>query len=779
MTKAMEEARSAWRTLRSRPSLTAFITIILGLGIGANCSLFAVVNSLLLRPLPFQHVDELIEIQRPPQVFALDELRQARSLAGVAAFHPRGFTIAGADGLRNFFGFRVSANLFDVLGVKAALGRTFQAGEETSPVVILGYDYWRAISGEPSIIGQTLTIADELRTVVGVLPSDFVLPVRDGKVFVPYRMTEGRTIARVRPGISLANAEGEVKAILKQAAQTAGTSTRTARTGVEPLSQALRPNAEMIVMLQVAVIFVLLITCTNAGNILLVRTNARRREFAIRTALGAERKTLLRQLMLENGIIATLGGILGLLFAHWSLAFVEKQLPGGLVRMMRGTDALSIDHRVLFFAIGISALTVLIFGAAPALTAMKVDVIAALRSTESAGGSRKRYMEVLAVIEIALAVILLMGAGVMGKSLLLLENRHLGFSTDVLRTSVELPPSQHPTPEKRLTAIQTIVDRLRSLPGVTHVGIVGPQLYPFAGPRIGGQEFLIRGRSDRDAPLAEVYVASPDYFRTLQIPLLRGRTFTAADNATTLPVAIVSSSVAKRYWPDSDPIGAVIRLNSADPTSPWTTVVGIAGDIKNPVGLDFQAHAYRPLAQSNVGGATIMIRSSGNPMDLAASVRREIGAILPNIPEVSTVSLESAVQDYISPQRFSTSVLGIFAFIGLALSAAGAYGVMRQWVSGRIMEIVLRMALGALPRSVLQLVMRRCSVAILLGIVIGVVGTLSLQRAIASQVIGVNPADPIVLGIVVSVIGLTSLAAAFLPALWASRIDPIVALKYE
>lgn len=778
MTKAMEEVRSAWRTLRSRPGLTAFITIILGLGIGANCSLFTVINSLLLRPLPFQQVDELIEIQRPPQVFALEELRRAQSLTGVAAFHPRGFTIAGADGLRNFFGFRVSANLFDVLGVKAALGRTFQTGDEISPVVILGYDYWRAISGDPGIIGQTLTIADEIRTVVGVLPSDFVLPVRDGKVFVPYRMTEGRTIARVRPGISMANAEGEVKAILKQAAQIAGTSTRTARTGVEPLSRALRPNAEMIVMLQVAVIFVLLITCTNAGNILLVRTNARRREFAIRTALGAERKTLLRQLMIENGIIAVLGGVLGLLFAHWSLAFVEKQLPGGLVRMMRGTDALSIDHRVLFFAIGISALTVLIFGAAPVLTAMKIDVISALRATES-GGSRKRYMEVLAVIEIALAVILLMGAGVMGKSLLLLENRYLGFSTDVLRTSVTLPPTQYATPERRLTALQTIVERLQSLPSVTHVGIVGPQLYPFAGPRIGGQEFLIRGRSDRDAPLAEVYVANPDYFRTLQIPLLRGRTFTAADNAAAPPVAIISSSVAKRYWPDSDPIGAVVRFNAADPTSPWTTVVGITGDVKNPVGLDFQAHAYRPLAQSNVGGTTIMIRSSGNPMDLAASVRREIGAFLPNIPEVSTVSLESAVQDYISPQRFSTSVLGTFAFIGLALSAAGVYGVMRQWVSGRVTEIGLRMALGALPRSVLQLVMRRCSVAILLGIVIGVVGTLSLQRAIASQVIGVNPADPIVLGIVVSVIGLTSLAAAFLPALWASRIDPIVALKYE
>jgi predicted permease len=780
MDAAIGELHRSLRALRSSRGLNATIVAVLALGIAANCALFAVINSALLRPLPYDSPERLVEIIQPPRWFILEHVRTARSLSDAAAFIARGLSVPSGDGVRNVFGFLVTPNLFTVLGIEAALGRTFLPGEDTQPVVILGYDYWRRISGDPNIIGQVLTIADEKRTVVGVLPADFSLQVRDGNLFVPARISEGRIVARLRPRASVSAADTEMKAIVAASPSTGGQALRGARTGAEPLTQAFRSNDALILLyLQAAAVLVLLITCANIANILLVRANARRREFGIRAAMGAARGQILRQLMFENALLSTLGAILGLALAHWSSSWIAAQLPANIARRLRGAEALAIDHRVLLFTLGASVLTVLVFGLAPALAAMRVDVVASLRATATGEGrERRRYGQLLVIAEIALTVTLLIAAGLTLKSLVGLQNQKLGFSPDhVLRTAVDLPRSRYPNAQQRLQTLHGILERLEAIPGVTEVGLVAPQLFPFGGPRVGGVELEIRGSAESGAR-AEVYYASTDYFRSVRLPLLRGRFFTDADTAAAAPVAILSEVVAKRYW-KSDPLGAVVRVDAANPASPWATVVGVVGDVRNPTALAVQPTAYRPLAQSDLAGGTLMIRTAGDPMTVAEPVRRELRALVPGTSEFQPASLEKAVYDYVSAQRFTTSVLGGFAILGLLLAAAGVYGVMRHWVTRRIPEIGIRMALGAQPRAVLKLVIARCLVTTAWGLLAGTLGALSLQKWLASQLYGVSPTDPLVVISAVGLMALVGLAAAAGPALSAARMNPLTALKYE
>jgi putative ABC transport system permease protein len=617
--------------------------------------------------------------------------------------------------------------------------------------------------------------------VIGVLPADFSLSVRDGNLFVPARMTEGRVLARLRPGASVSEADAEIKAIAAASAAAPHGGSRAARIGAEPLTQAFRPNdALMIVYLQAAAAMVLLITCANIASILLVRANARRREFAIRAAVGAGRGQMLRQLLIENSLLTLVGGVAGVVLAGWSSAFVYAQLPANISRRLRGADALSIDHRVLLFALGMCVVTVAVFGLAPALSAIRVDVAAALRGAGAGEGrDRRRYGQLFVVAQIAIAVTLLIGAGLTLKSLAGLRSQNLGFSPDhVLRTAMDLPRARYTSSAQRLEILGTVVERLRSLPGTEIVGLVGPQLFPFGGPRVAGAEFRIRGRPESEAR-AEVYYANPDYFRAVQLPLLQGRLFAATDTASSTPVAIVSQEVANRYWSGGDPLGSLIRLDAGNPASAWTTVVGVVGDVRNPTALDVQPTAYVPLAQSAASGGTLMIRTRGDPLTLAEPVRRELRALLPFSAGFAAGSLERAVYDYVSPQQFTASVSGIFALLGVLLAAAGVYGVMRQWVSRRIPEIGVRMAMGAEPQAVVKLVLRRCLATVAWGLLGGVLGALSLQKWIASQLYGVSATDPLVMAAVVVLMAAVGVMAALGPALWAARVNPLIALKYE
>ena len=642
---------------------------------------------------------------------------------------------------------------------------------------MLGYDYWRRISGNPQIIGQSLTISGQPHTIVGVLPAGFSLSVRDGNLFVPGSGPDRRVVARLKPGVSAAQAQAEVTGIVRSF--DARTAAAADRTRVTPLSEAFRnSDANTVLLLQATVAMVLLITCANVGNLLLVRAGARRKEIAIRTAIGAGRVRLFGQLMTESALLAVMGAVVGLLLASWSLDWLQTQLPANMGRRLRGADGLSIDATVLAFTAGLSVLATFLFGLAPTITSLRTDVITVLREATASTPRRHRLGQALLAGEVALALMLLIGAGLTLKSLIGLQNANLGFSPDsVLRATFELQRPRYTPAEQRFAAYTEIIERIERLPGVEDVGALAPQVFPFGGPAVRGALFSIQSRPGETAR-AEVYVANPDYFRTVRIPLLRGRLFTDQDTAGSTPVALISEIVAARYWGQADPVGSVIRLQSDDPDSPWVTVVGVVGNVRNPVGANAQPTAYRPYAQSQSAGPILMIRTTGDPMAMADAVRREIRAVDPEGSEVRVADLQRAVRSYVSPQQFTTSIIGFFAAVGLLLAAVGVYGVTRNWVGARTFEIGVRMALGAQRADVLQLVLGSAARTAVLGIALGIGGALALQRVIASQLFGVSPTDPAVFIGVAAFVSAVVLIAALLPARWATRVNPLLALRH-
>jgi putative ABC transport system permease protein len=769
--------RHAARILAGQPGFTVTVALALGLGIGANCALFSVVNSLMLRPLPYRDTAQLVEIELPQRRPPLEAFQTTQSFSGVAAFVAWGHTVQGPQGATNLYGFFVSPNVFSVLGVDAAIGRVF-APDEHQSVVMLGYDYWRRTSGDPGIVGQTLTISGQPHTIVGILPADFSLSVRDGNLFVPGSRPDTRVVARLNAGVSAAQAQAEVAGIIRGFDPQAPAATD--RTRVTPLSDAFRNSeANTVLLLQATVAMVLLITCANVGNLLLVRATARRKEVAIRTAIGAGRARLFWQLMAESALLAVLGAAVGLVVATWSLDWLQAQLPANIGRRLRGADGLSIDATVLAFTVGLSVVATFLFGLAPALTSLRTDVIAVLREATGSTPRRHRLGQALLAGEVALALMLLIGAGLTLKSLVQLQRADLGFSPDhVLRAMFELQRSRYPTTEQRYAALTEIIERVERVPGVELVGAVGPQVFPFGGPAVRGAPFTIQGRAEETAR-AEVYVANTDYFRAVRIPLLKGRLFTDQDTIGSPPVALISEIVAARYWGQSDPLGSVIRLQSEDPDSPWVTVVGVVGNIRNPVGAGAQPTAYRPHAQSQATGTVLMIRTTGDPMGIVESVRREVRAADPQAPPVRVADLERSVRSYVSPQQFTTSIIGFFAAIGLLLAAVGVYGVTRHWVVARTFEIGVRMALGAQRADVLQLVLGNAARTAAIGIVLGIAGALALQRVIASQLFGVSATDPVIFAGVAAFMSAVVFMAALLPARLATRVNPLLALRRE
>ena len=435
---------------------------------------------------------------------------------------------------------------------------------------------------------------------------------------------------------------------------------------------------------------------------------------------------------------------------------------------------------MIWFTAAISLLAMLFFGLTPAVSALRQNLIVSLREASSGATRRgRRFGNWLVTGELALTLVLLMGAGLTLKNLVLLQRRDLGFRADhVLRAAVDLLPARYPEARQKRAAFAEIVRRVEALPGVETAGLVAPQLFPFGGPAVRGAVFEIEGREDVE-PRAEVYTANPQYFRSVRIPLLKGRFFTEEDTAESLPVAILSECVARRYWPAEDPIGKRVRLDPRRPDSTWATVVGVVGDVRNPVGRDVQPTAYRPFTQNPYTGAVLMIRTAGDPMALAEPVRRELHAMDPTAPEFRAASLEMAVADYYSPQRFTTGMLGFFAVVGLLLAAAGVYAVMRCWVSAHVSEIGIRMALGADRHDVVRLVLRQAGKPLLLGVAAGIGAAWSLQSVIASELHGVSALDPSVFATVAVVLMAVAMLAAWFPAYRAAGIDPLVALKHE
>jgi putative ABC transport system permease protein len=528
--------------------------------------------------------------------------------------------------------------------------------------------------------------------------------------------------------------------------------------------------------------FVLLITCADLANLQLVRGLARRREFAIRTALGASHGRLILQLVGECGLLAAGGAGLGLLITRALHDVILVILPVNISRRLAGADALALDARVLAFTAGVALLTILLFGLLPALSSLRFDVMARLRDG-GRGSSRenRRFGQALVTVEIALALMLLAGAGLAFKNLTQLQSQYLGFRPEkVLRAMTDFPPTRYPRADQKAALFEEVQSRIHRIPNVAAVGIVAPQAFPFGGPGVRGSLFEVFGKPGVEAR-AEVYSANREYLDSIHLPLLRGRWFTDADTIASLPVAVVSQTVARRYWGDEECLGRRVRLNSDRDDSGWTTIVGVVGDVRNPIADHWQPTAYRPFAQTPSSGAVLMIRSfAGDPRSLAPSVRRELHAIDPTAPEFRIVeALDVAIRDYVSPQRFTTLLLAVFAAIGLALAAAGVYGVMQCWAASMTSEIGIRLALGAQPSNVLRLVLSRVTIAAAFGIAAGLAGAVALRKVIATQLIGVSASDPVVLGSVAAVLFGVAMLAGWLPAIRASRIDPVEALRCE
>ena len=764
--------RESLRVFQTQPGFAAAVVMALSMCTAANSALFTVINALMLRPLPFPHSEQLVEISLGERRGDLEVLQRARSIESVGAFVAWNYGVSGVDGVHMAYTLRATQDLIPLLGIRPLLGRALTRSDFGRNVVMVGYDYWKTLGARLDIAGQTITLDGEPYTIAGVLPADFFLGVRDAKLMISNLRSNERNIARLHPGVTPAQAQAELSTLVPGG-----------RVQVMQLARAFYSNDfQPFLLLQATTGCVLLITCVNLANLQLVRGLARRREFAIRTALGASRARLVRQLVQESVPLAALGALIGLLLTRALHDMVLAILPVHIVRRLSGADALPLDGRVLAFTAGVGTMTILLFGLMPAVSALRFDVMSRLRDTaRGATRERQRFGQALVAVEIALALMLVSGAALTLKSLIRLQSQYLGFRPQgVLRAMTDFPATRYPRPEQKAALFDEVERRIGSIPGVAGVGIVAPQAFPFGGPGVRGARFEILGKPEVEAR-AEFYAANPAYRNAIQLPLLRGRWFTAADIEANQAVAVLSETVARRYWGADDCLGRSVRVYADRATSTWATVVGVVGDVKNPIADHWQPTAYRPFAQTPSSGAVLMIRASGaDPLSLAPSVRRELHAIDPTAPEFRIVAtLDSAVHDYISPERFTTTMLAIFGTIGLALAAAGVHGVMGYWVASRTGDIGIRMALGAQRWNVLRLVVGRAISVAAMGVAAGLGGAMALRKVIATQLIGVSAADPVVLAPVAAGLFVIAVLAAWVPAMRASRIDPAEALRSE
>ena len=763
--------RQSLRIWKSQPGFGAAVVLALALSIGANSALFTVINALLLRPLPFPHVEQLVDISFGERNRPLQDFQNAPGIESAAAYLAWNFPVTGSDGIRNLYSLRVTADLIPLLKISAAVGRPLTHDDFGRKIVMISHDYWARLGARPDVTSQTVTIDGQPYAIAGVLPADFFLGTNDVNLIVPDLQAGDRVLARLRPGVTAAQVQAEIAALVPGS-----------RPQVTPFDRASRSgDGGSILLLQATAAFVLLITCANLANLQLVRGLSRRREFAIRTAVGASRGRLILQLTGESSVFALIGTALGLALTRLFHDLILKALPVNISRRLSGEDALSLDWRVLGFTVGIGLVTILLFGLLPALSSLRFDVMSRLRDA-ARGSSREkqRFGQALVTLEIALALMLLAGAGLTFKSLTQIRNQYLGFHPEgVLRAAVDLSSVRYPRAGQRVAVYEEIYRRVAAVPGVAAVGILAPQFFPFGGPAVRGARFEVFGKPEVQGR-AEVYMGNPAYLESVRLPLLRGRWFTDSDTAVSPPVAVLSELVAHRYWGDDDPIGRRVRLNSDRPASPWVTIVGVVGDVKNPVADHWQPTAYRPWSQVPSSGAILMIRAAvADPQSLAGPVRRELHAIDPAAPELRMANLAAEVLNYGSPQRFTTILLAAFAVIGLMLASAGVYGVMRYWVASRTGEIGIRVALGAQSGEVMWLVLGRGARAAAAGVVAGLAGAIALRKVMATQLISVSPVDPMVLGTVSTVIFAVALLAAWAPARRASRVDPAEALRTE
>ena len=807
MNSIIKDIRFALRTLVKKPGFVIVAVMTLALGIGGSTSIFTVVDAALLRGLPYKSPERLYHVweQVPRQEFPKREMsypdyqdyQQNNVFEGLAAYTGGGVLLSGQGETESVAGPRASANFFQVLGVDPILGRTFQPGEDQQGgprVTVLTYGLWqRRFGGDPGVIGQQLTINGEGYTVIGVLPASFQFALRNNDLWLPYQPTQNQLtrrfmhgtnlIGRLKPGVDPAQATSDLNVIASRIEQQHYDSHAGITARVVPLQEEIVGTVKPILLVLLAAVgFVLLIACANVASLLLTRSLSRQKEVAIRSALGASRWRVIRQLLTESILLSLVGGAAGLLIAYWGVPALVAAIPQQQLIAMPFLKNLGLDTGILAFSFALSLITGLVFGLAPALQSSRLDLNEVLKEggRHSSATASHRLRSALVVSEIALAVVLLVGAGLMMKSLWRLLNTDIGFRTEnVLTMSIVLPPAKYTEANQQVNFNNQLRERVQSLPGVVGAGTIN--ILPVNGGNT--TRFYVDG-DPVPAPGQEIEsnirTVSDDYFKTLGIPLLAGRTFDTRDTPDTPVGVIINKTIADRVFAGRDPVGKRLRYPSVqvDPI----TVVGVVGDVKI-TGLDeaVKPVLYYSFRQGPSTFANLVARTTNDPNALSNSIRNEVRNLEPDAAILNVRTMDQMISETRASfmRRFPALLISIFAGVALLLASIGIYGVVSYSVSQQTHYIGVRMALGARPADILKMVLKQGLVLALLGVGIGVLAALGLMRLLSTLLFEVSTNDFATFAIVPGALFVVALVACYLPARRATKVDPLVALRYE
>ena len=804
MNTLIQDLKFAVRMLRKAPGFAAISILTLALGIGANTAIFSVVNAVLLRSLPFKDASQLgilnetarhVGVVSVSYLDFLDWRQQSHSFAQMAAAENVSFNLSGIAQPENISGYAVSPNFLSLLGVRPALGRDFLPTEEkqgTELVVMLSYQLWQShLGGDPQVLGRSIALDGKSYTIVGVLPagfrfldrSDILAPIGINVADMGDRGGRGDMVVlgRLAPGVTLSQATVEMDTIAARLAAQYPESDAAVGARVISIREAFAGDTRLAVLILFgAVVFVLLIACVNVANLFLVRGAARAREIAVRIAFGAGRARVIRQMLTESFLIAALGGALGLVVGAWGIAGLSYLMPPDYFQ----TLGVRMDLSVFLFAGAMVMLVAFAFGIIPALQATRPDLQETLKEggrSSTTGAGQHRLRGALAIAETALALVLLVGAGLMMKSLYRLVHVSPGFAPDrILSMRMDLRTAQYSKDPAILNFWQQLIDRVRAIPGVENaaVGTLLPLTDDHNRTDITLEGFPLPAPGEFPHP--DYHEISAAYTGALGIPLVRGRTFTDADNETAPQVALINSTMARRFWPNEDATGKRFSWGRPSPDSKWVTIVGVVGDTKL-YGLDKPARLeiYVPYRQSPVNGMNLVVRSAVDPASLTSAIRATVASIDKDQPVSNIQTMREIVDNSISTRRLTLVLLGLFSGLALVLAAIGIYGVMAYSVALRTQEIGIRMALGAQHHDVLRLVLGQGARIALFGVLIGLAGAAALSRFLSSLLFSVSANDPFTFAGVAALLIGVALFACYIPARRAMRVDPIIALRYE
>ncbi len=808
MDSLLRDLKFSVRSLLKHPGFAVVAVLTLALGIAANTTIFSTVDALLLHPFSFPNQSRLLVLwEQNPALGTLrgsvapgnftDWREQNQSCEQLVAIDQMSFDFSDRTHPERFPGYGVTQGFFDALGVKPALGRTFLPEESElgrDQVVVLKHSFWQKhFGGDPNVVGRQITLNRKPFTIVGVMPADFNYPYNGGELWTPLVFDREeqhnraghylRVIGLLKPGVTKAQAQSDLYAIGQRAQQQFPDTNSGRNVSVWTLTDdAVRGARQGVPILMGAVVFVLLIACANVANLLLVRAASRQRETAVRLALGASRARIIRQALTESALLGLVGGVLGLLISVWAIEALANGIPEGFSKFIPGWNRLGLNLNVLLFTFGVSLLAGMAAGLAPVWHSTKTNLNEALKAGgrgDSGKAGHKRLRSALVVSEVALSLVLLIGAGLLVRSFVELLRADLGIKPEnVLAMEVSLPEDSYKDKNKRLDFYQQLLGRVETVPGVMKAGVVN--LVPFSSSstssnfQIVGQPPFAKG----EAPYVDIRVSTPGYFDAIGTALRRGRLFTAQDDAQAGAVVLVNEAFAKRFLPGQEPVGQ--RLTFDDDEKKIQEIVGVVADVKND-DLDEapEPSAFLPYAQNPYRTMNLIIRGNQDPTRLVSAVRSEVSSLDPALPVSNVKTLSQMIDERISAKRLMTYVLAVFALCALVLASVGIYGVMSYAVSQRTQEIGIRMALGARAADVLKLVVKNGMTLALLGVAIGLAGAFALTRLLVNFLFHVTATDTVTFAGVAFSLVVVALLACYVPARRATKVNPLVALRDE